>query len=225
MIQVQSALEKHTGIYTVAEAAHYARIPITTLRRWLEANKAGHRLLTRSRHPEERFLTFHDFVQLLAVRAIRSQHHVKLADIYEAVDEAERTHCIRYPFAREHTTWLFEKKIVIRLDDTDEMIQLAGKGKGQTYLTRIIEMYLQDLSYDAEGLAEKYRPFPGIVMNPAIRFGEPMVESCGITAQTLWDSVQAEGGFTPAAEVHGVEPGDVITACRYIDLLESRLAA
>jgi uncharacterized protein (DUF433 family) len=216
-----------SGLYSVREAAFYARIPPQTLGRWLFGNKSGQAVLDRQLRSEERLVTFLDFVQALAVRSVRIMHRVPLPEIRKAVRNAEQKYGVRYPFARRHTTYLIGDEIAIRLGD-DRYVAASGKHAGNLLIKQVVETYMVDLSFDASGLAQSYRAFEWnervVTMDPRIRFGEPVIPTCGYTAQALWDAVKAEGGIEPAARAYGVEVEDIQLACKYFDHLLPKLA-
>lgn len=58
-------------------------------------------------------------------------------------------------------------------------------------------------------------------MDPKVRFGEPVIATCGYSALTLWNAVKAEGSIKAAAEIYGVETKEVELACSYFDYLQS----
>src|SRR5690349_307789 len=95
------------GIYTVAEAAFYARVHPTTLHRWLYGTADGEAVL-RPEIEDEKIVTFVDFVEALAVRAIRLEHKLSLSKIRQAVKVATDTYGVLHPLAREHITYLFD---------------------------------------------------------------------------------------------------------------------
>jgi uncharacterized protein (DUF433 family) len=217
------------GLYTPAEAALYARVSTQLLNRWLFGSASGEPVL----NPEladrsERLVTFLDFVQALAVRAVRVSHKVPLPKIRAAIDCAEREYGLSYPFARKHTTYLFGSDIIIKLRD-EGYVQVSGKGARNRMITKVAEFYMQDISYGEEGLATAFRAFSwkqyAVDMNPHVRFGEPLIESCGYSARALWEAVTSEGSIEAAAQAYGVKVEEVETACRYYDYLASVAAA
>ncbi len=58
-----------------------------------------------------------------------------------------------------------------------------------------------------------------IVLNPHRRFGEPIVDPGGYTAETLWHATNIEGGIEAAAEAFGVTLDEVRLANRYFDVI------
>ncbi|MBI1902061.1 MAG: hypothetical protein HYS13_13240 [Planctomycetia bacterium] len=224
------------GLYTPAEAAFYARVRTQTMNRWLFGDKRNARVLaTQVEGDGEKVVTFLDFVQALAIRAIRSKHKIPLEKIRQAVDLARSEYGIQYPFAVDHTTYLFSDEqdeghgeIVLKIGD--KLVQASGVSRKNLILREVAELYIRDLKFDPEtSLAQEYTAWKGehgrIVMNPHIRFGEPVVERCGYSAQTLWEAYEIEGGIKNAAESYLVDEADVELALSYFDHLLSSSAA
>ena len=215
------------GIYTPSEAARYARVHTSTMSRWIHGDCRGLPAVdAQLANNEERVVTFLDFVQALAVRAIRHKERVPLDKIREAIQNAKKYYNLEYPLARKHTTYLFRGEVYVRLEveDENEFSQVSGVGKGQLAHNKVIELYMENLSFDDEsGLADEYKPFlyrdREVRINPKIRFGQPIVEPCGYSAEALIDAVETEGGIESAAHVYGVDPDDVRAAIAYDDYL------
>ncbi len=218
-----------TGFYTPREAAFYARLHPSVLGRWLFGNKSGSRVLSpQLAQSEEKIVTFLDFVQALAIRAIRQQHRISLEKIRSAIEHAEQEFELQWPLARRHTTFLLGRDIQIVPQIGGNPVQVTGRAKGQMSLRPIVEVHLRDLGWDPEGVANSYRAFwwgdREVRMNPAQHFGEPVVSSCDYSARVLWEGAESEGGIEAAAESYGVEPQDVEVACRYFDHLDGAAA-
>jgi uncharacterized protein (DUF433 family) len=146
---------------------------------------------------------------------------VPLPKFRQAIKVARDSLGLDYPFARRHCTYLLGEELVIRLPgppgDDDDFVQVSGKQKRQK-LIPFVEMYLDDLSYSPEGLANKYHIFKNgdvkITMDPEYRFGEPLLPS-GYTAMTIWESITAEGSIDAVARVYGIPKMEVETAYRF----------
>ncbi len=201
----------------------YARLHPQTLTRWVYGSKAGLPAIHAQFPPEEeKVITFLDLIQSLAIRAIRTTRKVPLSKIREAVTNLEDKYGKKYPFARPHETFLLGDEVFIDLKE-GAFVQVTGRMKDQHAMRKVVEAYLTDLSYDAEGIASKYSPFSfgghRIVFDPHRMFGEPVVESCQYTARTLWEAAHSEGSFEAAAKAFGVEPVEVEAGFRYFDSL------
>jgi uncharacterized protein (DUF433 family) len=229
------------GIYTPAEAAFYARVSRKLMSRWVFGVAGGKPVIERQlRDSSEKVVTFLDFVQTLAVREVRNRWGVPLQRIRQGVDEARQRYGVEYPLACRHKIFLLGDRkakghgqIVIRRSDDDpseeQYIQLTGPAKGNLLLGPIVELFLEDLRFDpTTGLAFEYSPMSEgnarIVLNPRRRFGEPIVDPGGYTAETLWDATNIEGGIEAAAEAFAVTTEEVRLANRYFDSLQNQTA-
>ena len=106
---------------------------------------------------------------------------------------------------------------------------MSGTNKDQHVLREVAEPFMKDLTFDADGLARSYRAFVAnegdIVMDPARRFGQPVVAKCGYIASVLVEAYRSEGSVAAAAETYGVGEDDVLLAIRYDDYLQGATAA
>ena len=211
------------GIYTPAEVAFYARVRTQTLNRWMYGNSGGRSVVT----PElgsmssDRTLTFLDFIQSLAIRSIRTKHDIPLQKIRETVIVAQEAG-ITYPFARNHTTFLYGGgEVVLKIGE--RLIQASEKNKRNTMIKEVAQLYLKDLTFNDNGLASQYVAWESsgrrVVFNPKHRFGEPIVEGCGYTVSTLFDAYETEGSIENAAEAYRVDQEDVEVSLSYLDHL------
>ena len=213
-----------TGLYTLGEAAKYARMHPITLARWFKGDNYCERVIPLE---DTKVISFLDFVQALHIRNLRVLYKIRLQDIRDAVDRAVKEHGISHPFAHKHTTFLFEKKIWIQ-PDGKPLTQISGKGHGQTGLTKIIENFYEDISFDAEtGFASSYKAFERtyrsgshkIVMNPTVRFGEPILDKSGYTPEALFEAAKTEGSVEAAARNYGVNVDQIRICVDYFDYL------
>lgn len=214
------------GLYTPSEAAFYSRVPLQTLNRWFYGNEQG-QLVTAPRFGEnERVVTFLDFVQAMAIRNVRLNHRIPLPKIRDAIERAKDEYEVDYPLARKKTIYQFGHDIYIHLDG---IRKLTGGNLDQSVMEPVVELYMRDLGFDAEGLAASYTAFDWhgrqITMNPEIRLGEPLLSTCCYSARTLWEASEAEGGIEAAAMIYGVAEEDVEAAYRYWDYLSTARAA
>ena len=222
MISLLDAATRGIGVYSISEASRYAKMHQATLRNWFYGT-ATRDPLHRSGIQSDDFkaVTFLDFVEAVAIRSLRVDYRVSFQKIREALKNAKDQFDIDHPFAhKDHRTTLIGNDLHIFLsEDKENPVQLTGKGVGQKSLKSCIESYMQDLSFDENGLANLYHAyeFKGqrVVLNPKIHFGTPVLEENGYTAETLYRAVLAEGSIERAAELYEVTPSSVEAAYRY----------
>lgn len=219
------------GIFTPAQAATYARVSTSLLKRWLFGSATGEPVLRPefSGGEDDPIVTFLDFVQVMAVRDIRHQFKIPLPKIRQAVETAISRYGKEFPFALQHKTFLMSDgagtghgEIIISVDD--KMIQASGRERGNQVFKEVVELYLSKLRFGADGLAEKYWAWgteeDGILMDPEVLFGEPYFPKTGISAQTLWRATSIEGSVIAAADAYEVPTSHVVLACEYFDHLQ-----
>jgi uncharacterized protein (DUF433 family) len=219
------------GIYTPSEAARYARVETARMTRWIigtSHNRPAVRAQIDPAKNDEKWITFLDFVQAMAIRDIRDTKKIPLERIRETIEMAHSKFNIDYPFARKHTTYLLGEHIKLEIEGYG-LIDATGPHKNQLNL-KVMESYLEDLSYDAEGLAKQYVPYVwkghSIVLDPSRRFGEPFVRPGRYSVNALCDAYEAEGSDRAAARALGVKEEAVEAARRYLyDYLRTKQAA
>lgn len=207
------------GLYTTREAAYYAQVSPHLVTRWFYTDPV---LESGVDIPEQRLITFADFIQLGAIRTARKEG-VSLAKIKQALTYAKELGIDR-PLARKYgEVWhIVGKNIVFRSDpDSEKYYQASGRSRGNLVIPAFVEIYQRKISFDETFLATQIRPYNyknwNILLDPEVRFGEPIIEDSGYTVKTLWSAVSSEGGIERAADVFGVEIDAVEAACNYVD--------
>ena len=122
-----------SGIYTLQEAALYARVSPQVLAPWLFGTSRGRSVLTPQFAQSDKLVSFLDLVQVLAIREIRIQWGAPLAKFRQAIDIAKTKFGMKYPLAMKHYTWLWGEDLVIRPTEK-EFVQASGKNRGNRLL-------------------------------------------------------------------------------------------
>jgi hypothetical protein len=220
MISLVEAAIEGRGVYSVADAARYARMPPATIRGWFFP-KGGRQPIRRGDIASAKALSFLDFVEALAVRSLRVDYKVSLCAIRQAMDVAQTRLGVDHIFARrEHQIHIDSSKALhITLGGEVDPIQISGKLPGQQSSRACLEIYMKDLEFDEAGLARLYTAFrfggARVVMNPAFNFGEPVMRESGYPALVLWRAVVREGGIEPVAQLYDASEEEVEAAYRY----------
>src|SRR5271165_6529843 len=110
-MNIVEAATQGIGIYSIPEAARYARMHVHTLRHWF-ARDALYESEVDSQ--DLKAISFLDFVEVLAVRSLRVDYGVSLQRIREALREAKERYNMQHLFAhREHKTVLIGRDLHI----------------------------------------------------------------------------------------------------------------
>jgi len=212
------------GLYTPSEAAQFARVRPQQLLRWIHGSRRGHPVVTAQFQGHREIVSFLDMIQALAIREMRYRKRVPLGRIREAVDFLQNRHPeIKYPFARQHSTYIIEreKHIAIALpgEDPECLYRVSGRHHGQLVHAKILDEYLSELEFGGDNLARRFVPMSigsrRIVLDPEVRFGQPRVEPSGHLVQTLVGAYEAEGSTKAVAWWYDIGEADVRIALRY----------
>lgn len=226
MPKIIEAFEAGTGIYSIRETAFYTRLHPNTIRAWFFRQDAP----PRFRRPSLTFegaplLSFTDFVEALYVSELRSRFRISFHRIRKAIDTARDLKGVTHPFAHpDFRTVIIGKSIQIQERDSPEILTSLAPDSGQTSDTVILEDFIEKLEFDEQDVAKLYIAYAEngerVIAARDYNFGIPMMESCGYTAQTLYDAAAVEGGAQKAADAYGVDFKTVKVAIDYIDSLQ-----
>ncbi len=219
-------------VYIVAEAAHYLRLPVATVRSWA----LGRPYLTQSgvRHSapviaiadrDACLLSFRNLVELHVLSSIRRIHKVQLREVRRAVS------FLRERFQTEHP--LLDEQFLT--DGKDLFIERYGEllsisQNGQMAMKRILEMYLDRIERDERGIPVRLYPVtrrqveqaPRVIsIDPRIRFGKPCIAGTRIPTVIIAERHEAGDSIALLAKDYGRSSEEIEEALRY----ESRVAS
>ncbi|PXA04808.1 hypothetical protein DDZ13_06490 [Coraliomargarita sinensis] len=221
---VIDAIQGAVGLYSLQEAAYYARIPENTLRYWFLGRGDYQPVRTPSVDREGiPYLSFQDFIESLAIRFLRVEKKVQMKEIRDSILRAQDEHGIEYPFSdRRHKLAIdkVDRSLHIYINREGDPFKLAGSNIGQRGIQKILEPYMNDLLFDDEDfLARQYRAYTSggrnVIMNPRFLFGQPKVENSPYSARALWESYIAEGGIDYVCDYYDVSRSVVELSCEY----------
>lgn len=227
------------GIYTPSEAAALIKAPAAEIRRWAFGyvrRRAGERVehepLIRTRLPEidgQHAVTFVELVELMFIKGFR-QAGAPWKVIREAARVAARIFETEHPFAMRQF-FADPGGIYARLTEEGgdpSLVRLAGHG--QHVIDSVVRPYLGQLEFAPSDEPTRWWPLGragGILVDPQVSFGAPIVAEPGIPAQALAESLRAEQEFDPdgalerVAWLFKVPPRHVQSAARFDEWLKA----
>jgi len=216
--------------YSVAEAAHYLRMPEGTLRSWVlgrwypvagQAKRS--RPLIQLDDPKKHYLSFINLVEAHVLAAIRRRHGVKLPKVRSALDYVKRQFQMERPLIAQ----------AFQTDGLDLFVEHYGdlinaSREGQQAMKEIISVYLKRIERDAKGLPIKLYPFTRdtesdaapksdprvVVMNPAVSFGRPVIAGTGIPVSSIYERYKAGDSVADLAQDFRLETSAIEEAIR-----------
>lgn len=176
------------GFFTAAEAARIARLPRSTVDYWARTG-----LVTASqRHERPRLYAFADLRDLVTARKLRDELHVKLPRIREAlatirdIDDQERLAQAELAVIGDRMFYRNRTRGVEPID--------VGPG-GQRVLAVTMASIFDELGVTDPDVPQ-LRPAPGVLIDPRVRGGTPVVDGTRIPTQLI--AMLDADGMSPA---------------------------
>jgi uncharacterized protein (DUF433 family) len=202
--------------YGVLEAAHYLRIPGTTVRAWFVGTSYGDSQHRRRFHPviepatkSPTILSFINLVEAHVLDAIRRQHHVELPKVRNAVYYLKRHLGSQHPLV-EHR---FETDgIDLFVEKYGQLISVSQDG--QLAVKDLLKAHLRRIEWDTSGLPIRLYPFTrkrdldepkNIVIDPFISFGRPIIAGTGVVTEVVAERFKAGESADELADDYGCE--------------------
>jgi uncharacterized protein (DUF433 family) len=174
------------GVYTLAEASHYISVPSATLRSWFKwrSDGQGRGPLFKSDYAPvngDYAISFLDLIDAYVAYFFRS-NGVKTPSIRRAYEKLKDQLGEDHPFAREECKLSTDGNSVVyeiltRDGDAGDMDVIA-----EQMLFPAFKKRLEKISYDKNTkLADAWDIAKGVVINPGIGFGKPVIEHTGVS--------------------------------------------
>jgi uncharacterized protein (DUF433 family) len=206
VIYVETAMDLYGGqdprevpTYSVAEAAHLAQVPVTTLAHWVAGQpysaKGGERRhsppLIGVHKGRPRLLSFSNLVEAFVLADIRRQHGVSFPKLRKALRYVSETMRVSRPLINAR----------FQTDGTDLFVEKVGSlvnvsQQGQTEIRSALAGRLKRIDWDKQGIAVRLFPLPragapaaeqprSIVIDPRRGFGKTVVAGTGIATLVI----------------------------------------
>lgn len=221
----------HAPAYSIADAARYLRIPAATLRSWLQVKTVNHAVpLIQRPDPNRPFLSFVNLVEAHVLRIIRETHQVHLSRVRKALDYMSQQLETDHPLAMQ----TFQTDGVdLFIDQMDALVNVSRSG--QLAMRESLQHLLTRVEWNADGVASRFFPLLErmavsaddwandkiIVLDPAVRFGRPVIAGRGVPTDAIADLYEAGETIADIAEEFDCTPVQIKAAIRF----ESRLLA
>jgi uncharacterized protein (DUF433 family) len=183
-------------IYSIPEAAHYLRIPTTTLRAWVLGQKAKDRKFERVIYlprREEPLLSFFNLAEAHVLRALRTQHSILLPKIRRALQFVKKEFKWERPLIQQDFMTdgvsLFVEKLGVTVD---------ASASGQVVMRDILT-HMRRIEWE-HGLAARLYPFTrseiddapqSVMIDPRHSFGRPILKESRIPTAIIAERYKA----------------------------------
>lgn len=214
------------GLYDLNEGARLTRLDPKRLRRWFvpPPSEASRKPILTPDYPRvkgDTAISFLDLVDVFVFGNLREQG-VPLQTLRRVYGRLQRDYGQKHPFAFNRLA-TDGAEVFLRLSDANGKDQLVEVLTRQMVFPEIIEPFLKQLDYDpVTHLAKRWRIADGVVLNPGISLGKPVIDGVFVRTEVLADAYHANGrNADVVARWYNVGPDDVLAAVRF----EAGLAA
>jgi uncharacterized protein (DUF433 family) len=203
--------------YTPADAARILSVNYTTLMYWIAGRRNQSALIKpASSIPPE--LSFINLIECHVLKALTTRYKMRMQNVRNGLDT------LKERFSSEHP--LLDRRFrtdgaSLFIHESDQLLNLS-KG-GQLALKEIMEVYLQRVVWNANGLV-KYYPFvykeradePKIIsMTPLISYGQSVIDGTGISTAVIASRFAAREDPEALAKEYGRSKEEILEAIRW----------
>ena len=200
--------------YGITEAAHYLRVPTSTIRWWVTGRsyhvETGHQLSKPIIEPpsaESNLLSFINLIEIHVLDAIRRKHRIPLDKVRTALCYLKKEFQSKHPLADAE----FET------DGMNLFVQKYGQlinisEAGQLAIKELLQAHLRRIDRDTSGLPLRLYPFTrkretnepkAVVIDPYVSFGRPVLKGTGIATSVIAERYKAGESMDELAKDYG----------------------
>ena len=217
---------REAAAYTVAEAAHYLRLPAATLRSWAvgrnyQTSEGGAKFhpLIKPASKKPPLLSFWNLIEAHVLRSLRTEHGVSVPALRSALKYAEGELGIERLLLRPE---LRTGAGSVFLERYGALIDLSASG--QLAMRRVLQEHLKRIEWDSSkfpvqlypflptGEAQKDRP---IVIDARLAFGRPVLARKSISTRAIADRIDAGEPASEVASDYGLDMSEIEQAAVY----------
>jgi len=192
---VQTVLGR--GVYTIPQAARLVGLTTRRVREWFRGRKSDprrHPLFESDYKPVDEFfaISFYDLVDVYVAGQLR-EHGVSLPTVRRVYNRLAEQLKTDHPFCRQELLTDGEEVFIRGWDrmGEEEIYEVLTK---QKVFPTIILPFLKQIDYDRVTiLAARWRIAQGVVVDPRICFGSPVVSEVSIPTYLLNAEYEANG--------------------------------
>lgn len=164
-------------------------------------------------------LSFYNFVEAHVLRALRTTHSVSVPKVRTAIRFAEQELGLARLLLRKE---LCTSAGQLFLDRYGQLIELSPSG--QLAMRQMLQAYLNRIEWDRHQFPIRLHPFitsehssadQPIVIDPAIGFGRPILQTRGIATATIAQRIDAGESVEELAEDYELTPAEIEQAVLY----------
>ena len=183
----------HAPLYSIPECARYLGLPVSTVRRWIAPDGSypthDSRRLVRPAGSNPTALSFTNLLEIFVLSALSRNKHTPTQALLNTILSKQREGPASDPRVSSATAYCLKR-----------------------------------IEYDDSGLPQRFYPFTRgfgredpklVVIDPAVKFGRPVVAGTGVTTSAISKFVKAGDSLLELAEDYRVGLAQIEEAVRY----------
>jgi len=217
-----------SGIYTYSEAARLVGVKPQRLSTWFVGGRSRRGPALQGTYAGsaglERTISFLDLIEALVASKLRCKG-VSLIVIRKA--HAQLTKILGTPSPFAHARLCTDgKQVFVHLAEQSKDEALIDAVTRQHVFPKVILPYVERIDYSEDTeLAERWRVGKGIVIDPRLRLGKPIVEDAGMPTSVLASAFRANCCDAElVADWYGVSPKAVEMAVAFEERMSRKVA-
>jgi uncharacterized protein (DUF433 family) len=220
----QFADPREMPAYSIPDAAHYIRVPATTLRYWVLGKKytteTGHRKFAKPvillPDKDRPLLSFFNLTEAHILRALRKDQKIQLPHIRWAIDYVAEKLGDAHPLLQDR----FKTDGVRLFVDALEKRLIDASGFGQMVMPELMD-HLERLEFEDKVVSRLY-PFTRrtgtgprtVLIDPRYSFGRPVLAKVYVPTALIVERYEAGESIDDLAKDYGCEKLEIEEAIR-----------
>lgn len=209
--------------YSVAQAAHYLKIPAPTVRSWVlgrdyprQSGKARFAPVIVTPTDAEHRVSFRNLIELAALRALRTEHEFKLSAVRAALDYASRELRVTDLLASRD---LYARPGELFLERYGQLISLNRAG--QLGIQAVLQGLLRRIQWANRLAVRFFPPLPSrpeaksVMLDPQVSFGRPVLARLGVSTAVIVDRINAGEDKTELSKDYGATDEEIMDVLAY----------
>jgi uncharacterized protein (DUF433 family) len=210
---------RHHGAYSLAEAARYLELPPATLRAWtvgrdypVAEGQGRFKALINPARREPPLLSFFNLIEAHVLRALRTDHGVKIRALRDSIAYAERELELERPLLSEDMRTHAGKLL---LEHYGELVELSSSG--QIAIRHALEDNLARAEWDEWKFPVRLYPCPTatmdngrpIAIDPNVALGRPVLVAQGVSTHVITERLDAGESVEALAADYDLTAADI----------------
>jgi len=206
--------------HTIAQAAHYLKIPAPTVRSWVVGRDYPRRSAKARFKPvivtPAEGLSFRNLIEVAALRALRTEHEFKLSAVRIALDYATRELGVADLLASED---LYAHPGELFLERYGQLINLNRAG--QVGIQAVLQGLLRRIQWEKDLAVRFFPPLPrrpeakSVMLDPQVSFCRPVLARLGVSTAVIVDRINAGEDKVDLSKDYGATDEEIMEALAY----------